>query len=460
MARPASAFLLLFAALLPASGCRREPVGSSPRPPDILFVLVDDLSTDIDLYGGGARTPALDRLAAQGRRFDHTYCQYPLCNPSRASIFSGWRPERTRVWGNLRDPAPWLREAVLLQDHFARNGYYTARVGKAYHSRFENEFHWSEVVETYGGPATGEEAVAVEWGAWSGDESAMPDALGARNALRILTAPRSQPVFLVFGLLKPHAPWVVPERYLRLYPPQETNLPASATAVPPSIVRSARRTPIPREQWSAALGAYRAAVTFADAQIGAVLEGLQRAGTLDRTVVVVTSDNGLHVADHGIFGKSTLLEPALRVPLVIAAPGIARPGVPTAALVELVDLYPTLVDLCGLPPVAGLDGVSLRRLLEDPQGSVKEAAFSMLKIGAARAGQAGRSVRDQRYRFTLWPDGSEELFDLLADPDELANLASSPAEDRVRLALRRRLDTLPPVVAAQAEGALALPTHR
>ena len=350
------------------------------------------------------------------------------------------------MWGNLRNPAPWVRGAVLLQDHFARNGYYTVRVGKAYHSRFEGEFHWSEVVDTYG-DAPDEEA-GLDWGTWSRDEALLPDAVAARNAVRILTAPRSQPVFLVLGLLKPHSPWVLPERYLRLYDPAATSLPANNDVAPSSSPEP--DSAIPRERWPEAIAAYRSATTYADERLGSVLDALEKAGALERTLVVAISDNGFHLGDHGHFGKSTLLESATRVPLVIAGPGVARPGVATAALAELVDLYPTLVDLCGLPMVAGLDGVSLRPVLQDPGRSVKDAAASMLKVGPARSGQVGQSVRTARYRYTLWPDGVEELFDYSTDPGEIVNLAPAASADATRLALRKRLNALPVVQPAPA----------
>ena len=173
-----------------------------------------------------------------------------------------------------------------------------------------------------------------------------------------------------------------------------------------------------------------------------MLDALEKAGALDHTLVVAISDNGFHLGDHGHFGKATLLEAATRVPLVITGPGVARPGVATTALAELVDVYPTLLDLCGLPPVAGLDGVSLRPVLQDPERSVKDAASSMLKIGAARSGTVGRTIRAARYRYTLWPDGVEELFDYWTDPDELVNLAPVASAGATRLALRRRIQEL------------------
>jgi uncharacterized sulfatase len=428
-----------------ATACGSPRAERPDRRPSVLLVIFDDLSADIGLYAGAASTPSLERLASQGRRFDRAYCQYPLCNPSRTSLLSGWRPERTGVWGNLRNPAPWVRGAVLLQDHFARNGYYTARVGKVYHSRFESEFRWSEVVDTYGNAP--EEEESLDWGTWSGDEALLPDVVAARNAVRILTTSRPQPVFLVLGILKPHAPWVLPERYLRRYDPADTSLPSNVDAVP---LHAGADAAIPRRSWPEAIAAYRAAVTFADERLGTVLEALEQAGGLASTVVVATSDNGFHLGDHGRIGKATLLESATRVPLVIAGPGVARPGVPTTALAELVDLYPTLVDLCGLPPVDGLDGVSLRPVLQDPASSVKDVASSMLKIGAARSGHAGRTLRTSRYRYTLWPDGAEELFDYTEDRHELTNRAAAASSAATLLALRRRVTELPAVQPAPA----------
>ena len=435
---------LALSACLLAASCGPSPTRTGGRP-SVLLVIFDDLSADIGLYGGVARTPSLERLASRGRRFDRAYCQYPLCNPSRTSLFTGWRPERTGVWGNMRNPAQWVRGAVLLQDHFARNGYYTARVGKVYHSRFEGEFHWSEVVDTYGNAS--DEEVGIDWGKWSSDEALLPDVVAARNAVRILTTHTEQPVFLALGFLKPHGPWVLPERYLRLYDPAASSLPANAEAAP---LYAGADAAIPRQRWPEAVAAYRGAVTYADERLGSVLDALEKAGVLDRTLVVAISDNGLHIGDHGHFGKATLLEAATRVPLVITGPGVARPGIATTALTELVDLYPTLVDLCALPPVAGLDGVSLRPVLQDPERSVKDAASSMLKIGAARSGTVGRTIRTARYRYTLWPDGVEELFDYSTDPGELVNLAPVASAEATRLALRRRIQDLPAVEPAPA----------
>jgi uncharacterized sulfatase len=388
--------------------------------PDVLLILADDASFRTTEPGSAIRTPSLDALARRGRRFDRAYCQFPLCNPSRTSLFTGWRPERTAVWGNRRNPAPYVSDTVPLQEHFEANGYFTARVGKVYHSRFEDEFRWSHVYDTYGGEEIDEDLGGTGtsmWGPSLEEEGDLPDARAAHEVIRLLEAPRKRPRFIAMGLLKPHAPWVVPQRYFDLYPP------GSFDASPEGGEGRGVEPLPPRGRWSEAVAAYGAAMTFADAQVGRVLEALDRLGRRDRTIVVFVSDNGFHLGEHGIFGKNTLYEESTRVPLVMAGPWVRESGVPTRSLVELVDLYPTLLDLCGLPPVAGLDGVSLRPLLEDPTATVKEAAFTVTKIGANWRGLLAVSTRTERYRYTVWPGGREELYDHEADPGERVNLA-------------------------------------
>jgi uncharacterized sulfatase len=275
------------------------------------------------------------------------------------------------------------------------------------------------------------------WGP-SADEEELPDARAAREVIRLLSAPRERPRFIVMGLLKPHAPWVVPRRYFDLYPPGSVEAPSDPDS-------DRRRVEPPPGHWAEAVAAYSAAMTFADAQVGRVLDALGRLDRRNETIVVFTSDNGYHLGEHGIFGKNTLYEESARVPLVIAGPGVREPGVPTRGLVELVDLYPTLVDLCGLPPVAGLDGVSLRPLLEDPTATVAEAAFTVTKIGATWRGLLGLSTRTERYRYTLWPDGREELYDHEADPAESVNLADRPGMRATIKELRDLSSRLPEI---------------
>ena len=440
-----------WAAFSTGTTCRSAGEGAAATRPNVLLVTLDDLSWRIGLYGQGAKTPALDRLAAGGRRFDRAYCQFPICNPSRASFMSGWRPERTGVWGNLRNPAPHLAGAVLLQDHFARNGYHTARFGKVYHTPFEKEFRWDTAFEPEEMPRTPEEPADALWGAYRGPEDDLPDAQTVKRAVEFLERRPERPFFLAVGLRLPHEPWWVPESYLKLYPPEAVVLPPPPSK-PVHYSRLGGTVPVPTGKEREAAAAWMAANTYADALVGRLLGRLEALGLLENTVVIVLGDNGFHAGQHGLWGKSTLLEESARVPLLIAAPGLREPGRPTTALVELIDIYPTLVDLCGLPKVAGLDGVSLRPVLEDPSASVKDAAITIKKVGAARKMLLGISLRTERYRYTAWPDGTEELYDHATDPDEQHDLAADPASSDLRLELRRRVDALPKAVApAQPE---------
>lgn len=436
------AWALAIAALAPAPGLLLPGCGPGRPPghrrPNVLLIVADDLSYRIGLYGFAARTPNLERLAARGRRFDRAYCQYPLCSPSRTSFLTGWRPDRTKVWGNLRPPRSFLEGAVPLQEHFEANGYFTARVGKVYHSRFEDEFRWDLVVDTY--DAAPEEETGAAWGPSPRKDEEEPDGRAARRTAELLAQRRDRPFFVAVGFLKPHDPWVVPGAYFRMYPPESIALPPedpdAASIFEP---RRGVSMDLPRERWKDAIAAYHASVTFMDAQLGVILEAMDRERRWDDTVVVLLGDNGFHAGEHGLFGKMTLFEESARVPLVIAAPGLKKPGTPTLRLAELVDLYPTLVELARLPRVEGLEGTSLVPLLADPERPVKDAAHTMRKVGATRKEQIGRSVRSERWRYTEWPDGTVELYDHHRDPDELTNLATDPAAAVARAEMKAKL---------------------
>jgi uncharacterized sulfatase len=394
--------------------------------PNVLLILADDLSFHVGLYGEGPRTPNLERLARRGRRFDRAYCQYPLCSPSRTSLLTGWRPEKTQVWGNLRPPRELVAGATPLQEHFEANGYFTARVGKVYHSRFEDEFRWTTVIDTYD-EAPAEEGPSAIWGPSSRNDEDEPDGRAARRTVELLRERRDKPFFIAVGFLKPHDPWIVPERYFAAFPKEKAEPPVVRDAGPIFGARRGAAMEIPAGQDKEALAAYYASIAFMDAQLGIILDAMDDLNLWRSTVVVFLGDNGFHAGEHGLWGKMTLFEESARVPFVIAAPGLARAGEPTTRLAELVDVYPTLLELCRLPRVEGLGGQSLVPLLRRPDASVKDAAFTMRKVGANRRGLVAQSVRTERYRFTEWPEEAAELYDHQADPGELRNLALDPA---------------------------------
>jgi uncharacterized sulfatase len=427
------------------------PGGAAPGGPrrNVVLIVADDLNARIGAHGYPVRTPQIDRLAGRGRAFARAYAQVPSCSPSRSSLLSGWKPERTDIWNNLTPVRQHLQGAQPLQEYFHAQGYYTARLGKIYEAAMADQFDWDfdDVAEAEADDPRGDDDEGPR-GAWwqptDHDDAAEPDGARARRAARLLEehTGKGRPLFLAVGFSKPHLKWVAPRRYFDLYPPgtlTPVEAPADDLADIPAIAiknRPQERPGVPllgREPpglWPDpkfrrdAIAAYSAATSFMDAQVGVILDALDRLHLWDDTVVVLVGDHGFHLGEHhGLWRKDTLFEEALRVPLVVAAPGIGRPGTPSRAPVELLDVYPTLVELAGVPPVAGLDGASLSPLLRDPAAPWRPAALSFRK---AKAPPLAVSVRTERYRYTQWPDGTEELYDHATDPAETRNLAGDP----------------------------------
>jgi uncharacterized sulfatase len=456
----------------------RPPAPVRSERPDVLFVVIDDLNTQVGSWGHPVSTPNLDRLAREGRRFESAYVQIASCNPSRTSFLTGWRPERTQVLDNLDDPHGRIAGAVPLQEHFRAHGYFTARIGKVYHGPFEGNFRWDlaegtpwDPADEANEPAPRRERMAaggpsLAWTATDNDDADEPDGRAARRAARVIAERRGRPFVVAVGFNKPHVHWIAPRPYFERHPAESVSLPAEDDddwkdipeialfrRAPLAPGRFLRGRPEPRDDAlrRQAIAAYRACVSFVDAQLGVLLDTLDRLGIRDRTIVVVVSDNGHHLGEHGgLWRKNTLFEEALHVPLLISGPAVRRPGVPATALVEAVDIYPTLVDLAGLPEVPGLDGQSLRPLLEEPTMPFKTAVFA---VAPRQPPELGRSVRTDRWRYTEWPDGGRELYDLerggwraslsrlLGRPTSFPpNEAEDPARARVIEELRSVLD--------------------
>ncbi len=427
--------------------------GRRGDPPNVLFVAVDDLRHDCGCWGHPmVRTPNIDRLASSGTRFDRSYCQYPVCNPSRSSLLTGLRPDTTHVLNNrtpLRSKRP---DVVTLPQWFRQHGYFTARLGKIFHGGFDDARSWDESSNRRPTPIgrkgqgrnlTGGRLRWCAWRAAEGGDEDQPDGQLAGGAVRLLEQDRDRPLFIGLGFHKPHDPFVAPKRYFNPYPlskmePPET--PADAAPAPePAFSRGFARafaefTDRDRREF---MRAYYACTTFMDAQLGKVLDALDRSGQADRTVVVFLSDHGYHLGERGWWNKNTLFEHSCRSPLIVRAPGIGAAGQTTRRLVEFVDLYPTLCELCGLPAPEGLEGRSVLPLLREPDRPWKETAFTQVSRGQF----AGYTVRTQRWRYTEWDGGKQgvELYDHEADPGEWHNLADDPAHASVRAELSRRL---------------------
>jgi iduronate 2-sulfatase len=435
---------------------------------NVLVLVADDYRAAAGAYGNPVtRTPSIDALASHGVRFDRAYCQYPVCNPSRTSFLSGLRPETIGVLDGTTLPRAHKPDIVFLPQYFRQHGYFTARVGKIFHaSRFLQED--GKPYYDFDDPASWEVSISEitmlpnrlqqifrgKPGEKVGDEGALVfekldvpedqtgDGIVTREAIALLEkhAGGGKPYFLAAGFRRPHLPWWTPRKYFDLYPPAAMQLPFSpeddlADIPPIALTKINRLTETEKREFMAA---YYASVSFMDAGVGRVLAALDRLKLRDSTIVVFLSDHGYHLGEHqGLWQKMTVFEECTRTPLIVDAPG-KRHGAVATGIVELVDLYPTLSELCGLPIPAGLEGTSFARLLDHPAQQWKRAAFSIVHHKQV----AGRSVRGERYRYTEWGDaGTAELYDLKADPHEFTNVARDPKHAAALAEMRGLLQT-------------------
>ena len=426
-----------------------------PARPNVLFVMADDLNCDLGCYGDKlAKTPHLDRLAAKGVRFDWAYCQFPVCNPSRASMLSGLRPDATGVHDLVTPTRARLKDAVFLPQAFRSAGYRTVKFGKIFHAdlgsrdTFEDPASWDED-EREGKDAKNppKEMVAEAFEAARAmrlncDDATAHDGRIARRAAERMAglAADGIPFFLAVGFRRPHAPYVAPSKYWDIYDPATLISPAEpdhVAGIPkPALTRDAEKKKLTVEDWRHVRHGYRAAVSYLDAQVGVLLDALDRLKLWENTVVVFVSDHGYHLGEHGgLWHKMTLFEESARVPLVVAAPGV-RPAA-ARGLVELIDLYPTLGELCRVSVPGGLAGASFVPLLVDPVRPGKPAAYTQLTRFSGKDDPkpvvTGRSVRTDRWRYTEWDGGTAgaELYDHAADSREYRNLAANPGWARV-----------------------------
>jgi len=422
-------------------------VVSAKSKPNVLFIICDDLNNDMGMYGHPmVKTPNLDRLAGEGIRFNNTYCQYPLCGPSRASFMTGLYPDQTGIVRNAIYLRQALPDVVSMSQHFINNGYAAIRIGKIYHYNVpadigkdghDDPASWTEKHNFYGRDKKDEDKVftlvpgkyggTLSWLSADGTDDEQTDGMGANKAVDILKkyAKNKKPFFLAMGLFRPHTPYVAPHKYFNMYDRKLIRVPSVPSKYYETIPEAARywllrkkdQVNLPKETAKKAIQAYYASISFADAQIGKILRTLDETGLRDNTIILFTSDHGYHMGEHGTYQKTTLFENAARVPLIISAPGMSR-GKTTDSLVEMVDFYPTLVALAGLKTPKHLVGKSLVPILKDPAHTVRDSALT--KLGE------GFSIRTARYRITGWgKDGEDgyELYDTKTDPGEMKNLA-------------------------------------
>jgi iduronate 2-sulfatase len=443
------------------------------RPPNVLLIMADDLNNDLGFYGHAiVKTPNLDRLAARGVRFDRAYTQFPLCSPSRVSLLTGRRPDTTRVHDLVTDFRTTLPDVVTLPQTFKRRGYVSARVGKIYHygnpgqigtSGLDDPASWDEVVNPRGVDKDEESQLinltpkrglgsSLSYYASPAPDEAHTDGKVAAETIALLEKYKDRPFFIGAGFYRPHCPFIAPRRYFDLYPLDRIAAPAFTPGELEGIPRAAWFTmppnwDVPPDGLRETIRAYYASISFLDANVGRVLDALERLGLADRTIVVFMSDHGYHLGDRGQWMKQTLFERSTRSPLVVAGPGVAAKGRSSPRIVEFLDLYPTLASLAGVPAPSGLQGRSLVPLLKDPSVRWDHAALSQVRRGGGPTAAAGAnlfmgySVRTADWRYTEWDGGAQgvELYNERNDPDERRNLAGDPKYQQQVAEMQQRL---------------------
>lgn len=438
--------------------------------PNILFIAVDDLRPDLGCYGvPEVKTPHIDRLARRGVVFGRAYCQQAVCSPSRSSVMTGCRPDTTKVWDLETHFRKALPDVVTVGQHFRQNGWHVEGMGKIFHGGYDDPPTWSVPWRAPRGPVYAKpenRPPGARDGGGDGErgqrgpafESAdvpddfFRDGKTAAWAVETLTARAKQrdPFFLAVGFSKPHLPFIAPKRYWDLYDPNRIRLapnprrPDGApdwAILPGGELRNYRdipRGPIPADLARTLIHGYRAATSYTDALVGRLLDALDRERLADNTVVVLWGDHGWKLGEHGAWCKHSNAENDTNAPLIVAAPGKGRAGRRTEALVEFVDIYPTLCELAGLPVPAHCEGDSLVRLLDQPRTRWKDAVFSQYPRPVGRRNLMGVSMRTDRHRYTRWVDAADrttvaavELYDHRVDPAENRNIADSPSAKAV-----------------------------
>lgn len=439
---------------------------------NVLFIASDDLNNCLSCYGHPiVKTPNIDRIAKSGVRFDRAYCQFPLCSPSRSSIMTGLAPDTTTVYDLQKHFRSAIPDVVTLGQLFQKNGYFSARVGKIFHygvpsqigtDGLDDKPSWNIALNPNGVDHTKEEPLLTNYTPQRGLGSSISfyasqakddehtDGIVANEVVRLLEERRKDRFFIAAGFYRPHVPWIAPSKYFDLYPLEKIDLvpfDEGEMRIAPELAYFTRPANwgMSEKQRRDAIRAYYASIAFLDAQVGKLLDALERLKLTDSTTIVFWSDHGYQLGEHGQWMKQTLFEPSARVPLLIGGAGVQARGRASGRTVELLDLYPTLADVCGLTGVPdNLHGQSLRPLLKKLDAPWSKPAITQVARRNREQLSMGYSIRNERYRYTFWNDGEsgEELYDYRTDPRELKNRAGDQSLAGVKSQLRSQMTAI------------------
>jgi arylsulfatase A-like enzyme len=401
----------------------------------VLFIAVDDLNHWVGYLGRNSqtRTPNIDKLAARGVRFTRSYCAAPVCNPSRAALMSGLRPHTSGVYENNDDGRGVIGLEKSLVTTFRRAGYYTAGAGKIYHEAYPRREEWDDYLASAGTnpePAGDRGVGGIKFAPLDCRDEDLREWKIVEYGISQLQKQHAKPWLLTIGLHKPHMPWNVPRKYFDMHPLEKIELPPTKSDdladIPPAGVKLAKPQGdhagmLASGRWKEAVQAYLAAISYADAMIGRLIDALDQSAYRDNTIVVLWGDHGWHLGEKQHWRKFALWEEATRAPLIWCVPGVTTAGGVCERTVDFMSIYPTLTDLCGIETPAHVQGPSIRALLADPAASWNQPAVTTYERG-------NHAVRTEGWRYIRYADGGEELYDEAQDPYEWTNLAALPEQ--------------------------------
>ena len=444
--------LALFICLLLSAGTALP--AADAKKPNVLFIAIDDLRDWVGYLNRNeqTRTPNIDRLAKMGTAFTRSYCAAPVCNPSRTALMTGMRPSTTGVYDNNDDWRRVVPEDLPLTAAFRKAGYFVCGAGKIYHGSYERPSEWDDYLKNEGGGkaekrlaknAKNDGVGGIKFAPLDCEDQDLPDWNITNYGIEQLGKAQDKPFFLAVGLHKPHMAWNVPQKWYDMFPLESIKLPPykedDLADIPEAGLAMARpqgdhKAMLDSGRWKEAVQAYLATIAYTDMNIGRLLDAYDKSPHKDNTIIVFWCDHGWHLGEKHHWRKFALWEESTRAPLLWAVPGLTKPGSVCERTVDFMSIYPTLMDLCGIPKPAHLDGVSIKPLLANPTAAWDTPAVTTYKYD-------NHAVRNEGWRLIRYANGEEELYNEAADPNEWTNLAADPQYNDTKAGLAKFLIT-------------------